>query len=212
MSRCSEGTGPRDDAPAAQGIDATVTGAGGVYPGLVPVFGFVTVTVMTRSPSPVSLALETFFVATTTKSHPPFGFDKSGPTIRPFHSLLCPAWRADQQLVENDTQGVDVGPRVDVHRRGVGLLGGHVHRRADDRSGVLQALVGQVEFRGLGDAEVDDLRGGPAVDFGDEDIAGLEVAVDDPLLVGVLHGPASGIGTTNLGMACPLLHQNNKEL
>ena len=31
---------------------------------------------------------------------------------------------------------------------------------------------------------------GDAVDDRDQDVRGLEVAVDDPLLVGVLHGPA----------------------
>ena len=51
--------------------------------------------------------------------------------------------RAGQQLVEDHAQGVDVGPGVDVHRRRVGLLGRHVRRRADDRAGVAQALVGQ---------------------------------------------------------------------
>ena len=51
--------------------------------------------------------------------------------------------RPDQQLVEDHAQRIDVGPRVDVHRRRVGLLGRHVRRRADDGPGVAQALVGQ---------------------------------------------------------------------
>ncbi len=55
-----------------------------------------------------------------------------------------------------------------------------------------EALVGQLEFRRLGDAEVDDLGRGPAVDLGDQHVAGLQVAVDDPLLVGVLHRLADG--------------------
>ena len=98
--------------------------------------------------------------------------------------------RARQQLVEDHAQRIDVGPGVDVHRRRIGLLGRHVRRRADDRPGVAQALVGEVEFRRLGDAEVDDLGRGPAVDLGDQHVARLQVAVDDPLLVGVLHGLA----------------------
>jgi hypothetical protein len=39
----------------------------------------------------------------------------------------------------------------------------------------------------LGDAEVDDLGHRLAVLLGDEDVGRLEVAVDDALLVGVLH-------------------------
>ena len=49
-----------------------------------------------------------------------------------------------------------------------------------------------LEFRRLGDPEIDDLGSGPSVHLGDHDVAGLQVAVDDPLLVGVLHGLADG--------------------
>jgi hypothetical protein len=45
---------------------------------------------------------------------------------------------------------------------------------------------------GLGDAEVDHLRHRPAVVEGGQDVRRLEVAVDDPLLVGVLHRLAHG--------------------
>ena len=45
---------------------------------------------------------------------------------------------------------------------------------------------------GLGDAEVDDLGDGHAVVERDEDVGRLDVAVDDPLLVGVLDGAADG--------------------
>ena len=76
--------------------------------------------------------------------------------------------------------------------RGVGLLGRHVRRRADDGAGVAQGLVGQAELGRLGHAEVDDLGRRSAVDLGDHDVGGLEVAVDDPLLVGVLHRLADG--------------------
>ena len=43
---------------------------------------------------------------------------------------------------------------------------------------------------GLGHAEVDDLGHRGAVDDRHQDVGGLQVAMDDPLLVGVLHGPA----------------------
>jgi hypothetical protein len=47
-------------------------------------------------------------------------------------------------------------------------------------------LVGQFLLGGLGDAEVDDLGHGAPSLTGDEDVGGLDVAVDDALLVGVL--------------------------
>ena len=42
----------------------------------------------------------------------------------------------------------------------------------------------------LGDAEVDDLRHRPAVEIRDEQVAGLQVAVDDAFLMRVLNGVA----------------------
>ena len=47
--------------------------------------------------------------------------------------------------------------------------------------------LGQLRPGRLGHAEVDDLGHRPAVVQGDQDVRGLEVAVDDPLLVRVLH-------------------------
>ena len=55
---------------------------------------------------------------------------------------------------------------------------------------VTKVLLGEPLAGGLGDAEVDDLGDGPAVCLGDQDVRGLEVAVDDALLVGVLDGAA----------------------
>ena len=51
---------------------------------------------------------------------------------------------------------------------------------------VTSVLLGQLLAGRLGDAEVDDLRHRPAVVEGDQHIGRLEVAMDDPLLVGVL--------------------------
>jgi len=44
---------------------------------------------------------------------------------------------------------------------------------------------------GLGDAEINDLGDRHAVVQGDQNIGGLDVAVDDALLVGVLDGLAN---------------------
>ena len=71
---------------------------------------------------------------------------------------------------------------------GVGLLGTHVLERADD----LPLCRHRGAFAGFGleeasDTEVDDLGDQPVVLFGDEHVGGLQVAVDDPALVRVLH-------------------------
>ena len=71
------------------------------------------------------------------------------------------------------------------------LLRAHVQRRADQlREGRVEGLVGEGLPRRLGDAEVDDLGNRHTVVERDQDVRRLQVAVDDPLLVGVLHGPA----------------------
>ena len=73
----------------------------------------------------------------------------------------------------------------------LGLLRAHVLRRADQLA-VLgeERLLGQPLLGRLGDAEVDDLGHRLAVVQRDQDVGRLEVAVDDPLLVGVLDGLA----------------------
>ena len=86
-----------------------------------------------------------------------------------------------QHLVEDRAQGVDVGGRTDLVNSPPRLLGGHVTGRAQDRAGVSQlaALLnpfGQAEVRDLGD-----------VVRREEDVGGLQVAVDDIGPVGRLH-------------------------
>jgi hypothetical protein len=99
--------------------------------------------------------------------------------------------RVREQLVQDDAQRVDVGARVHVVRDEVGLLRAHVLEGADDL-----ALLGERRARRVPlvqrarDAEVDDLRLRQAVAFGDEDVRRLEVAVDEALVVRVLHALA----------------------
>ena len=52
--------------------------------------------------------------------------------------------------------------------------------------------LGQLLADGLGHAEVDDLGDRAIVVVGHQDVGGLQVAVDDPLLMGVLDGLANG--------------------
>ena len=98
---------------------------------------------------------------------------------------------AGEHLVEDGAEGVDVA--AGVHAADVlDLLRGHVVGGAEDEIGLggeghgLDASGGE----GFGDAEVDDLGDRAAIDLGDEDVGGLEVAVDDAFLVGVLDAAA----------------------
>ncbi len=119
---------------------------------------------------------------------------------------------AREHVVEDGAERVHVRPLVD--RRAPGLLRGHVRGRAHHRAGHGQPLGGAVRrgararrrrpfgIRGagrrsparvdrrlggeiLGEAPVDDHR---LAERADEDVGGLEVAVDDALAVRVGHG------------------------
>ena len=90
-----------------------------------------------------------------------------------------------QQLEEDDPQGVHVGPPVDGGGVAGHLLGAHVAERAEELAGAGQAGGGQqVGVGGVGHAEVEHLRLAGLIH---QDVGRLEVAVDDALVVGVLH-------------------------
>ncbi len=98
-----------------------------------------------------------------------------------------------EQFVGDGAQRVDIASGVDLVGVAGGLLGAHVRERADDLSGVgAEGVGGLVGAGGSGDAEVQDL--GLAERVGveslDENVAGLEVAVDESSAVGVLDGLA----------------------
>ena len=80
-------------------------------------------------------------------------------------------------LVEDEPERVDVGARVDANA--LDLLGRHVRRGADDAHaiGAVQAVAGE-----LAGAEIEHFDD---VVVGDEDVFGLEIAVDD---VDLVHG------------------------
>ena len=90
---------------------------------------------------------------------------------------------ASQCLVEDDAERVDVRPRVHLVGVPAGLLGGHVGVRPVDAAGDGDHRFGGLGQR-LGQAEVE--HAGVAVHV-HEDVARLEVAVDDAALVGVVH-------------------------
>jgi hypothetical protein len=92
---------------------------------------------------------------------------------------------------KHHAQRVDVGARVDVVVVRGGLLRAHVLGRADDLAHLGEHRhLGQALRGGLGHAEVDDLGHRAPIHFRDEDVRRLEVAVDDGLLVRVLHALA----------------------
>ena len=93
----------------------------------------------------------------------------------------------DQEFVQDHAQRVDVGERADLLGLALGLLGGHVAGRAQDRLGRRQA---RFDVQALGQAEVGDL--GRAVG-GDQDVGRLQVAVDDPQPVRLDDGAGQGL-------------------
>ena len=105
--------------------------------------------------------------------------------------LLLQRRRAGQQLVEQYAQRIDVGAGVDVEVIELRLFRRHVERRAQHRlvRGVQRPLRQRLVHR-LGQAEVDHLGHRPVVVGRDEDVRGLQVAVNDALLMGVLDGLA----------------------
>ena len=95
---------------------------------------------------------------------------------------VCPG----EHLIEHHTQGVDIRPRVDQVRVASGLLRAHVGQRPHDLAGNRDQRVLAIGNR-LGQAEIQDAQ----VTFGiHQQVAGLEIAVDDSLLVRMVHGIA----------------------
>ena len=104
------------------------------------------------------------------------------------------------ELVQDDTEGVDVGGRPDGVA--LGLLGGHIAGRADDGAADSEAgggdVVGNEQF--AGDAEVHEDGGGAAGARDEHDVAGFDVAMNDAGFVdggegaAELHGNAAGVG------------------
>ncbi len=102
--------------------------------------------------------------------------------VRHFAGFAHERQLAGQQLVHHDTDGEDVGASIEGRARKA--LRGHVRDGADDASHLSQ---GDVELRLAlgGDPEVEQL--GVAVGL-DHDVAGLDIAMDDIVLMRVREG------------------------
>ena len=98
-----------------------------------------------------------------------------------------------QQFVEQDAQAVHVGADVHVQAAQLRLLGGHVQRGADHLGGLReQGPVGQPLPGRLGDPEIDHLHHRLVVVQRHQHVRRFDVAMDDPLLVGMLDCLADG--------------------
>jgi len=98
---------------------------------------------------------------------------------------------AGDEPVQHHAQRIDVGAGVDRLRVAHRLFRTHVGRGADRHAGHRRAGLGApARIEALGDAEVDHLDQHLALVVGDQQVARLEVAVDDPFLVRVLDALA----------------------
>ena len=84
---------------------------------------------------------------------------------------------ASQHLIRDDAERIEIAAGVEIAIPG-GLLGRHVGRRADRDTRGSQTRCLTAVARGPGNAEVGDQC--PAVDAVQQDIVGLDVAVNDP--------------------------------
>src|SRR6185369_4624056 len=92
-----------------------------------------------------------------------------------------------QQLVEHHAEGIDIA--VDPDRGPANLLRGRIGWRHEPQSGARQ-IRGTVEaFELLGDAEIQQLDVSLG---GDQDVRGLEIAMDHEVLMSVLYRFAHG--------------------
>ena len=107
--------------------------------------------------------------------------------------LLVERGIAGEQFVQQHAQRIHVAAGVDVQLVPLGLLGAHVLDRADNLPQAGEhRLLGQLTSGGFGHTEINDLGYRAAVVQRDQDVTRLDVAVDDALLMRVLHGLADG--------------------
>ena len=105
--------------------------------------------------------------------------------------LRVEGWRADDDLVEQRAERIDVGPCVDVLPAQFRLLGTHVLGRADQLPQFCHhSPICRLPVDRLGHTEVDDLGHRSVALGGDQDVGRFDVTMDDRLLVRVADAVA----------------------
>ena len=103
---------------------------------------------------------------------------------------------ADQELEQQHSQRIDVGARVRIgairRRRGGDRLGTQIGRCSDDHAEDRRRRIGRLAIEHFGDSEVDDLRHRATLLGRDQDVRRLDVAMQNPLLVGVVDAATDG--------------------
>ena len=100
---------------------------------------------------------------------------------------------AGEQFEKDAAEGIHITAGIHMAAAVLDLLRGDVTGRADKLVHASEIRLGDVSaFDDLGDAEVDDLRRDTIAFIGDEDVRGLQIAVDDALLMSVMHRLADG--------------------
>ena len=117
--------------------------------------------------------------------HPPHPVPSRGEQI-----LVAKGREPGQEFVQQHPQAVDVRTRVDVQPGQFRLLRTHIGWRSDELVQLrMDRFAGQAAFSRLGDAEVDHFGHGHTVLDDHQDVRGLEIPVNHPLLVRVLDRP-----------------------
>ena len=89
---------------------------------------------------------------------------------------------AGKQFVEHDAKGIGVAAHVDRVGVALGLFRAHIGERAEQAAGLGSERGVGFAFDEAGEAEIEHLGLAGLID---EDVRGLEVAVNDAALVGV---------------------------
>ena len=94
-----------------------------------------------------------------------------------------------QQFIQENAQCINVTASIDVQSTQRRLFRAHVNRGSDElfKPGE-NCFVGETDLGGFGDAEINHLGHGLDTVERDQNIGGLDIAVDDPLLVRVMDG------------------------
>ena len=101
--------------------------------------------------------------------------------------------RPAEQLIEHDAERIHVTSSIDVLAAGVCLLGADIVKRANQRTNLCVKRPGVQTLRGrLGYSKIDDARDRLAVHFRDQDVGGLQIAMNDGFLMSVLNSFAYG--------------------